>query len=74
MGSLESWSQMTANSLTKTPLGIFLTIRNQKPLLLHANPQANGQVKVTNWSLLKIIKTWLEGAKGVWPEELLSVL
>ena len=24
--------------------------------------------------MLKIIKTWLEGAKGIWPEELPSVL
>ena len=39
-----------------------------------AYPQANGQVKVTNRSLLKIIKTWLKGAKGIWPEELPSVL
>ena len=39
-----------------------------------AHPQANGQVKVTNWSLLKIIKTRLKGAKGIWPEELASVL
>ena len=39
-----------------------------------AHPQANGQVKVTNRSLLKIIKTRLEGAKGIWPEELPSVL
>jgi len=30
-----------------------------------AHPQANGQVKVTNRSLLKIIKTWLEEAKGI---------
>ena len=30
-----------------------------------AHPQANGQVEVTNRSLLKIIKTWLEGAKGI---------
>ena len=30
-----------------------------------AHPQANGQVEVTNWSLLKIIKTQLEGAKGI---------
>ena len=58
----------------KDSSGIFLTIRNQEPLLLHANPQANGQVEVPNRSLLKIIKTWLEGTKGVWPEELLSVL
>ena len=27
-----------------------------------------------NRSLLKIIKTWPEGAKGIWPEELPSVL
>jgi transposase InsO family protein len=38
------------------------------------HPQANGQVEVTNWSLLKLIKTRLEGAKGVWPEELPSIL
>ena len=38
------------------------------------HPQANGQVEVRNRSLLKIIKTWLEGAKGIWPEELPSVL
>ena len=30
-----------------------------------AHLQANGQVKVTNRSLLKIIKTRLEGAKGI---------
>ena len=39
-----------------------------------AHPQANGQVEVTNRSLLKIIKTWLEGAKGIWSDELPSVL
>ena len=39
-----------------------------------AHPQANGQVEVTNQSLLKIIKTWLEGVKGIWPEELPSIL
>uniref|UniRef100_A0A2N9G5B1 RNA-directed DNA polymerase n=1 Tax=Fagus sylvatica TaxID=28930 RepID=A0A2N9G5B1_FAGSY len=38
------------------------------------HPQANGQVEVTNRSLLKLIKTRLEGAKGVWPEELPSIL
>ena len=37
-------------------------------------PQANGQVEVTNRSLLKIIKTQLDGPKGIWPEELPSVL
>ena len=39
-----------------------------------AHPQANGQVEVTNQTLLKIIKTRLEGAKGIWPDELPSVL
>ena len=39
-----------------------------------AHPQANGQVEVTNRSLLKIIKTQLEGAKGIWPNKLPSVL
>ena len=39
-----------------------------------ANPQANGQVEVMNQSLLKIIKTRLKGAKGIWPDELPSVL
>ena len=49
-----------------------LGIKNHYSSLVH--PQANGQVKVTNRSLLKIIKTRLEGAKGIWPEELPSVL
>ena len=39
-----------------------------------AHPQANGQVEVTNRSLLKIIKTRLKGAKGIWQNELPSVL
>ena len=39
-----------------------------------AHPQANGQVEVTNRSLLKVIKTRLEGVKGIWPNELPSVL
>ena len=39
-----------------------------------AHPQANGQVEVTNRTLLKIIKTRLEGAKGIWLDELPSVL
>ena len=30
-----------------------------------AHPQANGQVEVMNRTLLKIIKTQLEGAKGI---------
>ena len=39
-----------------------------------AHPQVNGQVEVMNRSLLKIIKTQLEGAKGIWPDKLPSVL
>ena len=39
-----------------------------------SHPQANGQAEIANRSLLKIIKTWLEGAKGVWPNELPGVL
>jgi len=38
------------------------------------HPQANGQTEVTNKSLLKIIKTRLDGAKGAWLEELQNVL
>ena len=38
------------------------------------HPQANGQAEVANRSLLKIIKTRLEGAKGIWPDELSGVL
>ena len=49
-----------------------LGIRNHYSLLAH--PQANGQVNVTNRSLLKIIKTRLEGAKGILPDELPSIL
>ena len=49
-----------------------LGIKNHYSSLAH--PQANGQVEVTNRSLLKIIKTRLEGAKGIWLDELPSVL
>ena len=49
-----------------------LSIKNHYSSLAH--PQANGQVEVTNRTLLKIIKTPLEGAKGIWPDELPSVL
>ena len=49
-----------------------LGIRNHYSSLAH--PQANGQVEVTNRTLLKIIKTRLEGAKDIWPDELPSVL
>ena len=49
-----------------------LGIKNHYLSLAH--PQANGQVEVTNRSLLKIIKIRLEGAKGIWLDELPSVL
>ena len=49
-----------------------LGIKNQDSSPSH--PQANGQAEVVNRSLLKIIKTRLEGAKGIWPDELPGVL
>ena len=49
-----------------------LGIKNHYSSPVH--PQANRKVEVTNRSLLKIIKTRLEGAKGIWPKELSSVL
>ena len=39
-----------------------------------AHPQSNSQVEATNRSLLKIIKTRLEGTKGIWPNKLPSIL
>ena len=39
-----------------------------------SHPQANGQVEAAKQSLLKIIKTQLEGANGVWLDELPRVL
>ena len=38
------------------------------------HPQANEQMEVTNWMLLKIIKAKLDDVKGAWPEELSNVL
>nr|XP_023915020.1 uncharacterized protein LOC112026560 [Quercus suber] len=38
------------------------------------HPQANGQMEVTNRTLLKIINTKLDDSKGAWPEELPNVL
>uniref|UniRef100_A0A2N9FYM4 RNA-directed DNA polymerase n=1 Tax=Fagus sylvatica TaxID=28930 RepID=A0A2N9FYM4_FAGSY len=55
----ENFVKSLAYTITIRPLG---------------HPQANGQVEVTNRSLLKMIKTRLEGAKGLWPEELPNIL
>ena len=52
--------------------GSQLGIRNHYSSPTHH--QANRQVEVMNRSLLKIIKTWLKGANGIWPEELPSIL
>lgn len=41
---------------------------------LPSHPQVNGEAEVTNRSSLKIIKTRLEEAKGVWSDEVLGVL
>ena len=49
-----------------------LGIKNHYSSPVH--PQANGQVEVTNRTLLKIIKTRLKGVKGIWPDDLPSVL
>ena len=49
-----------------------LEIKNHYSSSTH--PQANGKVEVTNQSLLKIIKTQFEEAKGIWPDEQPSVL
>ena len=49
-----------------------LGIKNYYSSPIH--PQANGLVEVTNRTLLKIIKIRLKGAKGIWPNELPSIL
>lgn len=49
-----------------------LEIKNHYSSPTH--PQVNGQVTVINWSLLKLIKTRLEGANGIWSDELPSIL
>ena len=49
-----------------------LDIKNQFSSPGH--PQENGQTKLMNRTLLKIIKAKLDDAKGAWPEELPNVL
>ncbi|GFS42455.1 hypothetical protein Acr_00g0079950 [Actinidia rufa] len=41
---------------------------------LPGHPQANGQVKVTNRTILRNLKARLESSKSEWVEELLSIL
>lgn len=52
----------------------FSQLGIKNPFSFLAHPQANGQVEVTNMTILKIIKTMLEASKGQWAEELLGVL
>ena len=52
--------------------GIPQVIISNRQMARH--PQANGQTEVTNQTLLKLIKTRLEGAKGAWLDELPGVL
>ena len=79
MGSLESWTQITGKQFDKDSIRDFcsqLGIKNHysPPLSPFDHPQANDQVEVTNWPSSKIIKTQLEGTKGICPEELPSIL
>ncbi|XP_059629543.1 uncharacterized protein LOC132272402 [Cornus florida] len=56
----------------------FLDFCNELGVKVHfsspAHPQAKGQVEVTNRTILKMIKTRLEKAKGLWREQLPGVL
>ena len=54
--------------------GFLLRARYQESLPSPAHLQANRQVEVTNRTLLKIIKTQLEEAQGIWLDKLPSVL
>ena len=45
------------------------SVRDKEPLLLPHPPLGNRQVKVTNRSLLKMIKIWFKGVKGTWSDE-----
>ena len=63
------------HQFNNTPFREFceeLGIRNHYSPSSH--PQANGKAEIANKSLLKIIKTRLEWAKGIWLDELPSVL
>ena len=68
-------TQQNGRQFDNTPFREFceqLGIRNH--YFLPENPKVNRQTEVANQSLLKTIKTRLEGAKGIWPDELPNVL
>ena len=52
----------------------FSSLGIKKPILTPRHPQANEQTKMTNRTLLKIIKARLDDAKEAWPKELPNVL
>ncbi|XP_050242047.1 uncharacterized protein LOC126691005 [Quercus robur] len=54
--------------------GFLLKSRDQEQYSSPGHPQVNGQTKVTNRRLLKIIKARLDDAKGAWLEEFPNVL
>ena len=49
-------------------------LRNKNHYSSPSHTQANGQAEVVNRFLLKIIETQLKRVKGIWPDELPSVL
>ena len=65
---------MESNSITTAFRDFYSELGIKNHYSSSAHPQANRQVEVINWTLLKIIKTWLDGAKCIWPDELPSVL
>lgn len=48
-----------------------LDIKNRYSTLMY--PKSNGQAKATNKAIMNGLKKRLEGTKGMWAEELLSV-
>jgi len=52
----------------------LLRIGDQEPVFISRTSLSQGQTKLTNRTLLKIIKVWLEEAKGTCSEELSNVL
>ena len=73
MGSLESWSQIMGTSSTTTLSRTFAHSQESKTTICPL-PILKPTDKLRSRTLLKIIKTQLDEAKGIWPEELPSVL